>query len=207
MAKNFRKYSKAAKKEYSKDGIVFKSKEEYEFYLWIKIAEEHGLIKDPVYQPAPYILSERLGVEVVENYQIKIKPLFPKIEYTADWSFFVTEKFESWFPGLLIYDDNKFCVVDVKGLGGLYGNTSYYTFPIKRAWLYRRTRIYVNKIVGRPKKASKSGNITDLGFFLKTFVPEEIIWIKGRTVPTKAKDFNNIKLKTIHDLEEFYKNN
>lgn len=195
-----KKKTKSKKFEYY--GVEYPSKEEMEFAAWLREAEKAELITEVRYQPPKFILAKAHKIQVVKDYNSKDVTLTREIIYTADWDFKLTLKFLELFPGVLVYNKKTMlAVVDVKGTGGVYRNSSYFTFPIKQAWLLQSSGIFVNKIVGRPKK--KDLKITELGFFLTTFVPKDILWLSNRKLPTKSIDFDNKHCKTLDQILNF----
>lgn len=194
--------AKQSKKTWPYYGVEYASKEELEFAAWLREAEKAGLIKNIRYQPQTYVLATAYKIQVPDGYKTKDRTIARKIVYTPDWDFEITKEFLELFPRILIYDKKTMIVVvDVKGRGGLHANASYYTFPVKQAWLLQHKGIYVNKVVGRPMK--KDLKITKLGFFLETFVPKDIMFDKRKKQLTKISDFDNKHCRTLDQIINF----
>jgi len=135
----------------------FDSYEEFEFNLWIQEAKEHGLITNPVYQPASFILSGGVKVSFEKKLKTKTKIiektlLQPHI-YTADWSFDLCIQ----FPPSIFWPVTGKVWIDIKG--DWQNRGAKQEFSINRKWVFEKYGIYINKIV--PKT-----------FFQKTWCPE-----------------------------------
>ncbi len=193
------------KKVFPYKGIDYDSKEEVEFQMWVEIAIKYKLLSYAEYKPPKIDLSVAHSRDIAVSGKIKTISLIQAKHYEPDWLIHVTEKFKKWFPNILVYHTDNRAYIDVKGTApfGMNQNSSFYTFPIKQAWIYQLYDVYINKVICRPKK-KKGGIITNLGFFLRTFVPEELIYMKNRKVLTRCKDWDNSNTRTIDELERFY---
>lgn len=180
------------------DGIKFDSNEELEFYHWCKEAEAAKIITRFEYHPAPFTLYEK------EKY-CSIKT----ITYSPDFLIFFPagELHKSLFNCELISQkvlDEYLCYVEVKsdiGRKALLRSRDV-TFPIKQAWLYQRSKIFVNKVIARHIFNPK-GKIIHPGFFSKTWVPVEVAWMKNRKEATRIKAFADCKLlsEVLNDIQ------
>jgi hypothetical protein len=175
-----------------RDGIKFDSAEELEFYIWCKEAEKAGIIISFEYHPAPIVLYTK-----EKDCPIKTQT------YAADFILmFPNPKSPILFNSELIYSpviDVAF--IEIKGTTGFRAvpKAGDISFPIKQAWLWATKRIYVNKIIVQ-HKFNKKGKILHAGFFSKTWVPEELAWMKNRKERTRVKAFEDCKL--LKDLQE-----
>lgn len=178
----------------------FDSKEELEFFYWLKELKEAGLIKNIDYHPEPFILCESFKKDYSGEYKIKSKTFIQKKTYTADFRVIVTDQFRKLFDPFFIIDLTYNLWVDVKGAqtNGKFVNASAYTFPIKQAWTYAKYGVYVNKVVNRPQKSK--GIIKSRNLFLNTFVPKKVAYLQSRKEQTLSKDFEGTDFKFLDDI-------
>lgn len=171
---------------YIRDGVVFDSQEEIEFYLFLQDCLRLGLIESYEYQPPAFELIPK--VEVVEKIPYKKKEgyktvkrvLYQPHSYTADWVFKIKPKFLKFFPnhGLRISKKNL-VYVDIKGAYNRFGGDRI--FPINAKLLYQVHKLHVNKLV-------------PIAFFQKLgCAPDELRWMKNRKVQTLKKNYRGIK--------------
>lgn len=185
--------NKASKYKY--DGISFDSQEEIDFYLFLKDALKHKLIKSYEYQPKAFELIPKV-VEKIKipykrkgGYKIVEKTILQPHIYTADWLFFITPKFNKLFPRhKLKVGKGGSVYVDIKGSHNKYGGDR--VFPINQKLLYMTHGIYVNKVV--PIEFFKSIRCA----------PDELRWMKKRKIKTLRKHYRGIS-----SFEEILLNN
>jgi hypothetical protein len=130
------------------DGIQFDSLDEVLFYRWCIEAHTHGYIKDLAWNCIPYELSRRTNKI---NDKGKEKMLQKEITYKPDFAFFsMYPEIDNALEFPVDYNKRSLLYFDVKGSSQKNmrsKSTSATTFPIKRAWLYQQTRIWVNKVL------------------------------------------------------------
>ena len=163
--------TKSPGKKFEED---FDSQEEYQFYEWLKEAEDNNLVSGIVYQPPSIELSERASVQYVKQLKTKTKVcdkfLFHPHSYTPDFYFeLTTDALDNVFvnPHLT---GKVGVVVDVKGTFNKYGDPKQ--FSINQKWIYQKYGIYVHKII--PVK-----------LFKKTWCPEVARLTPKRKDPVK----------------------
>ena len=144
--------------KYPRPRSDFPSDEEWHVSHWLMEAQGHGLLGEIVYQPDPFVLSERASVTVEKQLKTKTKTadkfLFHPHKYTPDFSFYLKDGFLNRHFNNPIHN---WIVIDVKGGFNPYGDPKQ--FSINQKWMYQKYEIYVEKIV--PEK-----------LFKKTWVPE-----------------------------------
>jgi len=161
---------------------AYRSKEETEFAMWLEEAEKIGVVLSHQYEPKTFDLAP---VKYNGN-----KFLLRKQIYTPDWLVKFDEKFNLFVHGLILKDNVAW--IDIKGIYGRgMMNSSAYTFPVLQKWLFDKYDVFVNKVVARD--LTIKDKITRAGFFRKTWVPEPCIYMKNRTVLTRAKAFQECK--------------
>jgi len=151
-------------------------------YEWLVDAKNNNLIKVIIYQPSPFILSDRVSVQIEKKLKTKTKIvdhfLFHPHKYTADFSFIImSEKLSNIFVGKHILD-NKIIYIDVKGSGNRHDGGR--AFSINQKWVMEKYNIYVEKII-------------PYELFKKTWVPKNC-----RLTPKTKKEIKKYShLKTI----------
>lgn len=173
------------KKDIIEDDILFASLEELEFYHWVQEAKAAGFIKEWIYQPSPYHLSDKKTV--VKTVQLKTKTkevekhLLHPHEYTPDFIIFPAEDFQNLDHGLISTSNTPSYVIDVKGT--FQRNDGARAFSINQKWVMEKYNIYINKVI--PEK-----------FFKLTWVPE-----KCRFSPKQKKLRQKyVNMKTLKDI-------
>jgi len=164
----------------------FASDEEFWVYLWLKAAEEHELVSDINYQPETFLLCPRASVPIRKELKTKTKIvdlfLFRPHQYTADFSFFVSNKIKHLFVAPKFTSEKV--VIDVKGSFNMYGDPKQ--FSINQKWCWDKFGVYVEKII--PEK-----------LFKKSFVPEICRLTPKKRQPVKKY----INTKTIAEYVRF----
>ena len=143
------------KKEYIYNNIVFDSKEEIEFQIFLDEAKEHGLIDSYIYQPPSYELIPKATYKDAKG---KERTLFRAHNYTADWIIHPTELFDELDHGLKKSYDGTY-IVDIKGTYNKNGGDRI--LPIHAKLLYNKFGLILNKIV--PEEFFKKANIAPEG--------------------------------------------
>ena len=160
--------------------MSFDSGEEEWFSIWLRTAENRGMVDDIIYHPSSFILSPKQTIKKEVQLKTKIKTvnrfLLHPHTYTPDFAFYITNIIHQYDHGLVPCKGN-IVFVDVKGVfsGGRHNNSSI-TFPISQKWVYTKYGIYINKVV--PEK-----------FFKKTFVPQELTIGKSGKVLKKWENY------------------
>ena len=158
----------------------FDSVEEEWFSVWLRTAENRGMVDDIIYHPSSFILAPKQSIEKEVQLKTKTKTvnrfLLHPHTYTPDFAFYITNFIHKYDHGLVPCKGN-IVFVDVKGVfsGGRHNNSSI-TFPISQKWVYAKYGIYINKVV--PEK-----------FFKKTFVPKELTIGKSGKVLKKWENY------------------
>lgn len=143
------------KKEYIYNNIVFDSKEEIEFQIFLDEAKQHGLIKESIYQPPSYELIPKATYIDAKG---KEKTLFRAHNYTADWIIYPTELFDELPHGLKKSYDGTY-IIDIKGTYNKNGGDRI--LPIHAKLLYNKYNLILNKVV--PEIFFKTANIAPEG--------------------------------------------
>lgn len=132
-------------------GIEFDSLDEVLFYRWLKEAKQAEFIKD--FQKCDtFTLSDKVMKINAKNKEVMLQK---DITYTPDFKlFFVPQnkatEFSKSIDMPINYRGNGILFIDVKGSSQKNmrsKSTSATTFPIKRAWLYQKTGIWVHKVL------------------------------------------------------------
>ena len=133
----------------------FKSDEEFYFYLWLKEAEDNGLICGVAYEPTSYELCPRAAVTYDKQIKTKVKNvekfLFYNHEYTPDFIFIINDQRLTEYFVAPKYLGKLAVTVDVKGT--FHKHNDGRAFSMNQKWMWVRFGIYVEKIV--PKKMFK----------------------------------------------------
>lgn len=169
---------------YTADTYKFDSREETEFYLFLRDALQLKLIKSFIYQPQSFLLIPK-AIEKIKvpykkksGYKIVEKVLYQQHSYTADFVFELTDKFFEYFPmikDLVRVSKNNQVYIDIKGAYNRFGGDRQ--FEVNRKLVYNKYGVHINKIV--PEK-----------FFQKLgAAPDEIRWMKARKTPTLRKPY------------------
>lgn len=185
---------KVSKNNFPYNGIVFDSKEEIQFYIFLRDIKKLGLILEFEYQPSSFLLIPKAEIE--ESYhtksgklKIKTKTLYRDHSYTADFKVIVNPE---TFYASPIYQNGKLNVnnltntfyVDVKGSYNKFGGDRI--FPIHQKMVYWKFKEHVNKI------------IPDELFLRIGYVPEELRWMKNRKEKTLYTKY--LGLKSLEEL-------
>jgi len=171
------------KKKYEVDGIQLASAEEMAFYYWCKEAKKFGYLDEVLTNLPPIALNESKSFEG--------RNIIRKINYTPDFKLiFNAEGLKRFnrYNHCLTFDKCLIAWIDVKGGGfAMTKNVSHATFPVKRAWLYEKTGIYVNKVV--PYSIFSKGTRKKQGFFSRTFCPVECYYkTRGNGIRAQYRD-------------------
>jgi len=153
--------------------IDFKSDEEWFFYNWLLEAEKKNLIYGIIYQPKPFLLSNRAVCQYEKKLKTKTKLvekfLFAKHSYTPDFCFRVRGPLKNSFIHSKFLEHDV-AIVDVKGIFNKYGDPKQ--FSINQKWMYAKYGLYVEKIV--PEK-----------LFKKTWCPDICRYTPKKRQPVK----------------------
>lgn len=169
----------------------FDSDEEFHFYHWLIEAEKFGMIDSWEYHTEPFGLSGPVSIIMEKKMKTKTKTIQKHLmrdhKYTPDFKIkIVYQEFRGvvkkafQFPPPDWKDGIAFLRIDVKG-EWCGRHKSGREFSINQKWMFQRYGIYIHKIV--PKI-----------FFKKTWVPDEIAWIRKRNVPTRRKAYRDCRL-------------
>jgi hypothetical protein len=155
------------------NGIKFDSPEEEMFFYWCEEAKEKGVIKDFVYHPESYRLTDPVKITEIIHYltpakreprtKEKTTTLLQSLDYTPDFQILVEPKENDLFKeyGLKApreFDKNTFWyTIDIKGMFSPHGDNE--KFPVIQKIFYLTHNIYSNKVI--PHK-----------FFLKAWLPK-----------------------------------
>ena len=172
-------------KTYIYNNIVFDSKEEIEFNIFLEEAKKHKLIKSFVYQPPSFELIPK--ATYIDNKTHKQKVLFRSHSYTADFLIYPNKLFNELNHGLIPNNDGSY-LIDVKGIYNRNGGDRI--LPIHQKLLFDKYKLVLNKVV--PSIFFKRANIA----------PEGLRW--NKTLKTKKvlrKDFKNLD-----SFKDFLKN-
>lgn len=137
------------------DGRNWDSQEEWEFWLWLKEAQEKGVVEDFLYQPGVFTLSPKQTMMVEKELKTKTKTvekfLLHPHQYRPDFSVRATDRLLEFDHRLtraypLIEEGFNLYYVDVKGSWqGQY--KSGREFAINQKWLMYQEGIFVNKVI------------------------------------------------------------
>jgi len=133
--------------------------------------QDKGFIKKLVYQPEPFILSDKIELAFMEQLKTKTKihnkTLISKHIYTADFEIvWDTDKFHKdlgkdfYTEWPLFFSMMNRSFVEVKAIRDLQNMTRHFTSAIQ-PWIYQQYFIYVNLI-----------KVPDI--FRDSFIPEKI---------------------------------
>lgn len=169
---------------YTADTYKFDSREESEFYLFLRDALRLNLIESFTYQPKSFLLIPK-AIEKIKvpykkksGYKIVERVLYKQHSYTADFVFKVKDRFLKYFPmlkDLVRFSQNNQVYIDIKGAYNRFGGDRQ--FEVNRKLVYNKYGVHINKVV--PEK-----------FFQKLgAAPNEIRWMKARKTPTLRKSY------------------
>lgn len=147
----------------SSDGVEMASFEERAFYHWCMEARAYGIINGFVYQPRPFVLSDKVRRKSDLSDKKERSVLLEHI-YTADFRLIRPMR------GLFLSMDSNSVVIEVKGAKSRRGD--HRAFSINRKWVYEKFGIIVYKII--PEQ-----------FFHLTWVPGVEIYTKTGKVQKK----------------------
>lgn len=181
------------KSKYFYDDIHFDSKEEIDFYIFLKNAKKlHIFIKDFEYQPPSFELIPKAEYECTKELKSKSKvvhkTMYRAHKYTADFRVEVDDLFIEKYGDLIPIYGNHVFYVDVKGTYNRFGGDRI--FPIHQKLLYFMYGFHVLKI--NPEQF----------FQLINLVPEEVAFMKKRKNPTLKQKFKNINILEKTNLNE-----
>ena len=178
---------------FTKDGYSFDSKEEVEFYIFLRDCTRVGLIKKYEYQPKAYELIPK-AVEVIkvpykrkEGFKTVEKVLYPSHKYTIDFKFLPSPRLYELIPSIcrvLRVSKDNWIYTDIKGAYNRFGGDRL--FNLHRCMMFNKFRVHVNKIV------------PELFFKQIGVAPEELRWMQSRKVPTLKKAY--IGLESLDNL-------
>lgn len=128
------------------EGFMFDSREEVNFYIWLKEAVDFGIVSEWEYQPTPYTLFDEIKDE-------RGKQFMRSHIYSADFAFKLTEKWDDfanmfkvrYFAGHKRDSHDGRVWVDTKGTFIMHGGDR--SFSINQKWVYQKFGTYVSKVV------------------------------------------------------------
>ena len=164
--------------KFKNETIEIDSIEEYQTYCWIIEAKDLGIVKDYVYQPESFMLTEKFTyIPLYNNPKQKEKHLLADHVYTADFKILFDQKYgeqlsrEFKLSNNCIKDGNIEVWIDVKG--GFMRNDSGRSFSINQKLVYDKHKIFVQKFV--PRDAFKTLGCPEVLFFTaKTKKPSKV---------------------------------
>lgn len=144
---------------------LFDSPEERWFHAWCLEAKKQGMINDFTYHPKPFVLSDKVVVQVEKKLKTKTKIvdkfLLHPHTYKPDFRLDISDEFGEDLKKKLRLYYKGLCYIDVKPkFAGIHNNSSV-TFPITRKWLWEKHNIFVNVAVPET-------------WFKHTFVPDSV---------------------------------
>jgi len=186
----------------------FQSEEEKYFYWYLEELKKHGYVTTYRYQPKPFPLSYPVYHEWIKQLKTKQKlcksTLLQSHEYQADFIIYWTNKahfvfhtahtdsakletpFVSNKSGLDL--DKYFSIVDIKGTYDQQDNTR--RFSISQKWVWKKFKIFVQKIVPVPKIDKNGKLIPANALFPTTFVPKRY-FLTDRSMAKRKIRFPN----------------
>lgn len=171
------------------EGFLFDSREEVNFYIWLKEAVDFGMVSEWEYQPKSFTLFE----EVKDD---RGKQFMRSHVYSADFAFRLTEKWDEfatdmkvrYFAGHKRDSHDGRVWVDTKGTFIMHGGDR--SFSINQKWVYQKFGTYVSKVVVDE-------------FFSKVWLPERCrTTLKLNKVCKKYSQFKSYSEK-IAEYEKF----
>jgi len=191
------------------DDIEFDSQEEVNFYIWLKEAKSAGYVKYFEYHTTSWEITPRQTYPKLVHMKTKDKVLqkflLSPLTYTLDFVVKFNDKFFKEFPDHGLIRIKKLnnpvrysfaetsIAIDVKGTYNQ--NDAHRRFSIIQKLIYARTGYFVNMVIG---ESYRQGKIYKRGFFERTWVPEEIAFMKNRKVPTRRKAYAKCVLLKEH---------
>ena len=176
----------------------FRSDEEFDFVLWLEEAKDHGLISGWAYEPRSFNLFDKQTY--TETVQLKTKTkeverhLHAEAHYTPDFAITLTKHglvllfdvFKASYLTIPIYVramNVPQIWIDVKGSFDPHQNDTK-NFSMVRKVMYDKYGIWVAKVIPFFRKKNKAKESIAKGFFVDTFAPKSMRWIKNRRTPT-----------------------
>ena len=162
------------------NGIVFDSEDEIQMMKWCEEAKNNGFIKDFIYHPEPFSLSDFVYEHISSTKILKTKTiqetkrrtLLQPCTYKPDFVLIEPIPFiHKLFRGV---SDEREVLIDIKG-SFCVQTAQMQVFSIVRKWVYQKYEKFVNKVI-----------IKD--FFTKTFAPESVRIGKSGKMLSKFKD-------------------
>lgn len=184
---------------------LYDSKEEVYFLWYLKELINKGLVKDYIYQPKTFPLSEKAVSARAVQLKTKIKKtesaLLPAHGYSAD--FFINWNISARYKLFACHsEENSRLIGDYPFIANKRGESSYYSvievkpsfdqnnmtrlFAINQKWVYSKYGIYVQKIIPHPRKVEKSF-LPASSLFLRSFVPKRFLLTDGGGQQRKIK--------------------
>lgn len=179
------------------EGRTFASREEWQFQTWVDEALEYGYIESYIYQPEPFILSERQTalkeVKLKTKTKLTEKFLLHPHTYQPDFYLSVTKRFMEYYRGILVpvlgddllCDDDNDYYIDIKGTFGAQYRAGH-EFSINQKWAWQKHEVFVNKV-------------TVEKWFRKTWLPKRLLFTDKTKTPVRSKKL--LGLKTYEDLK------
>lgn len=162
--------------------VAFDSKEELYFSWYLEELMEAGYLKSWEYQPASFILSNKVTVKKIKigkkNNTIVEKTILQPHEYTADFKLYWDNKAKNlFFIDIFEESENKkipflaqkaengeyFSIVDVKSNFNMQNMNRL--FSVNQKWMWDKYNIYIQKIIPIGKKC----------LFSETFTPKRFL--------------------------------
>lgn len=205
----------------------YASKEERWFGYYVSELIEGGWIKEAIYQPNSFLLSEKhesfIYVKKKNHNEIKNIKLLNEHKYTSDWFISWNKKAEGvfyWLKGgvyeqgsfpyskprkdafipfkACVEEDEIYSYIDVKGEFGRNGDMTI--FSINQKWMMQKTDLFIQKIVV---------SLSEKGLFYRTYFPRNVVieevykrdYVKkGKTIAKKGDS----KIKVVPKLLQHF---
>ena len=159
------------------EDIEIDSQEEWHFFQWLKEAKELGIVKDYIYQPDEFLLTnKKTYIPIYNNPKQKEKHLFREHIYTADFKI----QFNAAYGEILskvfkidasmLINETITVYVDIKGSFNQNGGDRL--FSIHQKLVYEKYGVLVQKIV--PKEVFKHLGIAKASLHTPTGRPSKI---------------------------------
>ena len=165
----------------------------------------YGILKEAIYQPDSFQLSDPIYNYYIEEKMVRKKPqkvtvvkeIMKAHIYTADWMYewdtskdlskFVIRYDDKLIRGAVgvfqakMIDGKLISFIDIKG-GAISPrlNSSAVTFPVNQKWVYNKFGIFVQKIIPIYTNKVKMKHVSN-GLFVTTFTPERYLITDGGT--------------------------
>lgn len=141
------------------------SNEEVLVYKWLLYMKQAGVVKDFLYQPIVFTLSDKVQYTVGK----KTRTLFQDHVYSPDFLIDINPQYTNLLDEFKVVFDGSKIYVDVKGSF----NRNQRSFSIDQKWVYQKTGYYIYKL--EPKQFFKKfGILEEFKFTQKTKKPSKV---------------------------------